>query len=187
MPQRKNNPGLIGRYLAWAAALACLAGLVSGCFISPDRAAPGSGDAMFIPPTIAPTARPTNTPPLPAGEATRAAACTDILSYQNDVTFPDGTSVTPGSAIDKRWSVKNSGTCGWDSRYKIRWIGGSKLGAENDLPLVAAAAGSTAEIRIDLTAPAAPGKYRSAWQAVNPQGDPFGDAFYIEFIVQPSQ
>ncbi len=32
-------------------------------------------------------------------------------------------------------------------------------------------------IRIIFTAPADPGTYRSAWQAYNPKGEPFGEAF----------
>jgi hypothetical protein len=33
-------------------------------------------------------------------------------------------------------------------------------------------------------APSEPGSYRSAWQAYNPQGEPFGDPFFIDFVVE---
>jgi hypothetical protein len=158
--------------------------LLSGCFLTPERSAPGADDPMFLPPTLVPTAKPTSAPTISVDEGTKAAACTDILTYVQDISIPDGTVVNPNAAIDKAWEVKNSGTCDWVDGYLVKWIGGSKVGGENEQPLVSAKAGSSVNINMNLKAPAAPGKYRSAWQAVNPQGFPFGDAFYIEFVVQ---
>jgi hypothetical protein len=34
-----------------------------------------------------------------------------------------------------------------------------------------------------FTAPSEAGTYRSAWQAHDPSGEPFGDLFFIEFVV----
>jgi hypothetical protein len=34
-----------------------------------------------------------------------------------------------------------------------------------------------------LQAPAQPGAYRSAWQATAPDGQPFGDPIYVDFII----
>jgi hypothetical protein len=34
-----------------------------------------------------------------------------------------------------------------------------------------------------LTAPAEQGAYRSAWQAFDPQGQPFGDPIFVDILV----
>ena len=158
--------------------------LVSGCALKPERNAPDAGGSPFTPPTLAPTPMPSSTPTPPPESATLAAACTDVLTYISDVTIPDGMIVTAGSTLDKRWQVKNSGSCNWDAKYHIRWIGGSKIGGETEQELAPARADSAVEIRMVLQAPTEAGKYRSAWQAVNPQNKLFGDPFYIEFVVQ---
>jgi hypothetical protein len=157
--------------------------LASGCSLKPERSAPDAGESPFSPPTLAPTPMPTSTPTRPPEAATKEAACSDVLTYIKDATIPDGTTVSAGASLDKRWEVKNSGTCNWDEKYHIRWIGGSKIGAETEQALAPARADTVVEIRMVLNAPNEPGKYRSAWQAVNPQGKNFGDPFYIEFVV----
>jgi hypothetical protein len=39
-------------------------------------------------------------------------------------------------------------------------------------------------LRMVFTAPQEAGTYRSAWQAYDPDGGPFGDPFYIEIVVE---
>lgn len=122
-------------------------------------------------PTLAP---PSPTPP-----------CTDGLTYLQDLTIPDGSIVVPGQLIEKRWQVSNTGTCNWDERYKLTHIGGDAMGAATSLPLYPARAGAEATISILFTAPQAPGTYESQWQAVDPDGVPFGSAFYMQVAVSP--
>jgi len=101
-----------------------------------------------------------------------------------DVTIPDGTAISPGSSIDKQWLVNNSGTCNWDSGYRLKWIGGDPLGAAAEQALYPARAGTEATLKIAFTAPAEPGSYQSAWQAHGPDGVAFGDPVFIEIVVQ---
>ncbi|RPI34879.1 MAG: hypothetical protein EHM70_01465, partial [Chloroflexota bacterium] len=116
--------------------------------------------------------RPTPTPP-----------CTDLLTFLEDLTIPDGTAVGPGEALDKRWQVENSGTCNWDESYRVKLVAGPEMGAPSEQTLYPARSGTSAVIRIQFTAPSDPGAYRSAWQAYNPSGEPFGDPFFIDIIV----
>lgn len=121
-----------------------------------------------------PQAEPTPTP----------EACTDNLKFLDDLTVPDGSPINPGERIDKQWRVQNSGTCDWDARYRLKLVGGfPPLGAELSQQLFPARAGSEAVIQIFFMAPPASGLYRSAWMAYNPQGQPFGDMIFIEFVV----
>jgi hypothetical protein len=128
-------------------------------------------------PSPLPTA--TEAPRLP----TPTPTCQDGLRYLADITVPDGTIVAPGEAIDKQWQVENSGTCNWNERYRLRRISGPPLDAPDEQALYPARGGTQAVIQIQLVAPPDPGTYRSAWQAYNPQGDPFGDPIYVEILV----
>ncbi len=153
-------------------------------FIPPTDAAPpppvvsatadpavGSTPTSAAVPTILP---PTPTPP-----------CSDGLSYVQDLTVPDGSNFAPGQPIDKQWLVTNSGTCNWDSRYRLKLIGGDAMGVPSLLPLYPARAGSQATIRIVFSAPQQAGLYQSQWQAMNPDGATFGDAFFVQIAVAP--
>jgi hypothetical protein len=140
----------------------------------------------YVPPTRAipspnPIQQPTSTP----GERSPIAPppCTDQLTFIDDLTIPDGSVVIPGEILDKRWQVENSGTCNWDERYRLRLIAGSNLGSPPELALFPARSGTQAEIRILFTAPEQADFYRSAWQAYNPDGEPFGDQIFIDIVV----
>jgi hypothetical protein len=86
--------------------------------------------------------------------------------------------------VDKQWLVTNSGTCNWDSKYRLKWVGGDPLGAAAEQALYPARAGTEVTLRILFTAPAEPGTYGSTWQAFDPDGIAFGDPVYVEIVVQ---
>lgn len=134
---------------------------------------------VAIPATQASTPKPVDFP-------TATPACTNNLSFIADLSIPDGTVVTPGETIDKRWQVKNSGTCNWDQSYHFRLTAGPDLGAANEQALFPARSGIEFPLRILFSAPQEPGTYRSAWQAIDPQGQSFGDPVFIEVVVQPA-
>lgn len=156
-----------------------------GCGLSgPTVAAPGSQEGTpFRPVTQA--VEPTATEPLPTetAEPTEASDCAPNLTFITDVTVPDGTIVYPGSIIDKRWEVKNSGTCTWGEGYSLRLTDGDNLQANPQQALFPAQPGSQTTIQITFQAPGEPGVYRSSWQAFDPDGNPFGDPIYIEIEV----
>ena len=111
-------------------------------------------------------------------------ACLDNLSWVSDVTIPDGTEVIANSTLDKRWEVKNAGNCNWDDHYRLRLIAGPAMNATQEQALFPARSGTKADLQILFQAPAEAGKYRSAWQAYNPDGQPFGDPIFIDIKVK---
>jgi len=151
----------------------------------PTRQAVNPADAApFVPPTLI--------PPTPVATATLAAFshstsspvdCENGLTFLSDATIPDGTQVEPGSTLDKRWEVENSGTCSWNEKYRLKLIAGDALGAASEQALFPTLAASTTTLRITFQAPTEPGNYRSAWQAFDPAGEAFGDPFFIDFVV----
>jgi len=109
--------------------------------------------------------------------------CTYNLTFLEDITIPNGTTVTSGDSVDKRWLVQNSGSCNWDERYRLRFVSGSELDAPLEQALYPARSGTKASIWILFTAPSDPGTYQSTWQAYDPQGETFGDPLFVRIVV----
>lgn len=156
---------------------------------SPSLSRAISSTPFFLAPTSIPqqTATFTPLPATPAGPvtATPTAVCLDNLRFISDITIPDETVVASEATLDKRWEVENSGNCNWSENYRVRLIAGPDLGAQTEQALFPARSGTRAVIRIVFKAPTEAGSYRSAWQAFSPQGEPFGDPFFIIISVQP--
>lgn len=152
--------------------------LMAGC----QRSTTKTPVAGFLPPTEVPI--PTATALVVATRSTPQVNCTDVLSFMEDITIPDGTVVKPGDSLDKRWQVRNNGTCDWTDKFSLKIVAGDPLGSPDSQALFPARSGSAAVIRMMLTAPQEPGSYRTAWQAYNPDGKPFGDPIYIDIVVK---
>ncbi len=174
---------------AWLSMIvfAALVVFLQGCtFTGVQRPA---ADSKLTTPFVPPSAVPQSTATSAAIQVTPArptptVPCQDGLSYVADLTIPDGSVIAPGASIDKRWEVKNTGSCNWEVGYTLRLIAGDAFGAAVEQALIPARAGTNAVIRILFEAPLDPGSYRSAWQAYNPGGDPFGDPIYMEITVE---
>jgi hypothetical protein len=155
---------------------------------TPTPFRPPTAQAPLIEPTfiIQPTQEVVvESTPLPTiFPTTNPADCVNNLTFLEDLTIPDNMFATFGLALDKQWLVVNSGTCHWNSAYRLRNIGGASLGAPEEIALYPARAGTQARIQILFTAPFAEGVYESAWQAIDADGNPFGDPIYIRIAVQ---
>jgi len=102
-------------------------------------------------------------------------------TYVADVSYPDGTIVSPGTSFIKRWSVTNSGSCTWNSTYKFVFIDGDIMGGAYVYPFPAVAApGQTVEIPIQLYAPTDNGDYTGNWMIQAPDKTLFGVGQYSQ-------
>jgi|GEM_PF-1375528 len=94
--------------------------------------------------------------------------CVYRAAYIQDVTIPDGTVVATGAQFTKTWRVQNTGTCSWgpgSGLQNLAFVGGDPLGAPNLVPIPnAIPAGATADLSIQMTAPAQGGSYKSNWK-----------------------
>lgn len=157
------------------------AALLSAC----GEQGPPSTPDYFIPPTLSKDPTPitlaTPTPIIP----TPTTPCTNDLTFLEDVTIPDGTAFAPGKIIEKIWRVINAGSCNWDEDYRVRFLDGDAMGAELQQALFPARSASDAQLSITFTVPDTPGIVTSAWQAYSPEGEPFGDIFFIQIEVDP--
>jgi len=175
----KLHPSLLAVVLIFLLLPACTPAPPPTPFIPPKAPTPTQLLVQGATPVI-----PTSTPqPEPIASPTATPPCTDGLAFVEDVTIPDGTTVSPGASVDKRWLVQNNGTCNWDALYRLKFVGGSEMGATPEQALYPARGGAQATIRITFTAPSEPGEYSTAWQAFDPNGEPFGDAIFMKIQV----
>ena len=176
----------------------CVFLLLAGCapkptqpayFIPPPgpNAQPAPATSAVVPTSTAlvldlgqtPAAQVSETPALPSP----TPACTNSLKFIEDVTVPDGTTVSPGQSVDKQWRVQNTGTCDWDSTYHLQRVSGDAMGLPDQMALFPARAGSEAVIQMTLTAPQDTGTYHTVWQATDPDGVAFEQPIYVEIVV----
>ncbi|MBX3047780.1 MAG: hypothetical protein KIT46_07880 [Anaerolineales bacterium] len=133
--------------------------------------------------TTAPSASPTANP--------TAGSCYGAR-YVYDETYPDGTRVNAGQAMQKTWRLQNVGTCNWVAgEYELVFIGGTRMNGQNPLTITfGVLAGNYANFSINLVAPAEPGTYRGEWMLRSKGGDTFGVGpdfnlpIWIEIIVR---
>jgi hypothetical protein len=159
--------------LAAAAALAACAGeapLEPTAYAAPAFA-PGPTMGVIEPATASVPAAPT-------------PVCANAASFVEDLTLPDGAVVSPGERLDKRWAVRNSGSCDWGPGYRLVRLDRGELVGGELLALYPARAGQIAVWQVELLAPEQPGEYLASWQARAPDGEFFGDPVFVLVEVQ---
>lgn len=124
-------------------------------------------------PTATPLPRPTATP----------SVCYDGMEFVRDIEVPDGTVFQPGADFDKVWRIRNSGTCTWNTNYKIVFVQGDRMDGTSEAVKTTVKPGETYDMIIDQRAPTTPGKYTGIWQMVNANGTPFGERIWVKITV----
>lgn len=89
-----------------------------------------------------------------------------------DITYPDGSVLTPGEPFRKTWRIQNSGSCTWDGLYSLRYERGQQMDAPGYQPLVidAVPSGGLLDVSVDMVAPAANGSYQAYFRLYAPDG-----------------
>ncbi len=142
-------------------------------------------------PTAAPTLEATSTPTLPVQPAqptntpqpTRptGGTTTPCLSanYLADITVADYSIIAPGANFTKTWRVKNTGSCPWDSGYKLIFDSGNAMGTTTSFSLPSTVyQDQTVDISISLTAPTTEGVYTGFWRLATSFGGTMGFGDY---------
>jgi hypothetical protein len=107
----------------------------------------------------------------------------------------DGTTYAPNTAFTKTWTVKNTGTCTWDSRYLVYQISGAFMTQQPGYWLVppenTVEPGQIVDIKVGMTSPPQKGYYESYWGLKNEDGEIIpieggadGNSFYVEINVK---
>lgn len=132
------------------------------------------------------------TPPTTTALASRTpAGICNLAKFEADINYPDDTVVESGKNFDKKWRLRNDGTCSWTSGYKVVFVSGDAMGGAGTMPLTNAAVqpGASVTVSVNLTAPSAPGTYRANYKLQAADGslfgiDPPGNVFYVRIEVQ---
>lgn len=188
-------------------ALTCLAVILTAC-------APTAQNDSIISTAVAQTVEagqqtpPTNTPlpPLPTLPATLTPVAIDtpteiptLSSAPSDSDCihaslvgeypPDQTLFKPDEEFTKTWTIRNEGTCTWDTSYKlIFWSGDALGGATYYFLTQIVPPGGDISISIPLKAPSTEGTYTGYWRLQTPWNKVFGvgqysQAFYVAIQV----
>jgi hypothetical protein len=127
------------------------------------------------------TVSPTNTvPPSDTPTATQTATNTPIpcnrAEFVADITVNDGDDYYVGNTFTKTWRIMNTGSCDWNSSYRLVFVSGDQMGAPSAKKFTSniISNGSTVDISVDLTAPSSPGNYKGFFKLRDGNGNVFG-------------
>lgn len=100
----------------------------------------------------------------------------------DDVTIPDNSILECGSKHTKTWLIKNSGKVAWPKTINVVKLSqkNKKVGSADgaSIEIIGVEPGQECKVSVDVTIPAAPGKYRTADYSLAFDGRPFGDRFW---------
>ena len=127
----------------------------------------------LIPPTFNPAIAPTREP------------CLNDAGFVTDLTVRDFSQFLPGAALDKQWQIRNTGTCTWNSDYRVVFAEGSSMSANLEHALYPARPEADAVVRITMFAPDVPGDYQGDWRLRDDEDVAFGPILFIKINVIP--
>ena len=87
--------------------------------------------------------------------------------------------MVPGQTFTKTWKVRNTGTCAWESGFKLISTGGEAMGGTAKTLGQSVAPGAEIDVSVAMTAPNKTGSVRSNWRMSTASGTAFGDELYV--------
>jgi len=143
------------------------------------------------PTTTAPTLPPTAFPATAVPATNTPAGTCNLAAFEGDINYTDDTVVPAGQNFDKKWRLRNNGTCTWTSGYKVVFVTGDAMGGAGSVQLTNGTVqpGASVNVSVNLTAPSAPGTYRGNFKLRSSDGsefgiDPAGSVFYVRIVVE---
>ena len=124
-------------------------------------------------PTSAPAATATPVPPPPS--------CLDGMAFVKHLTQESG--LQPGQTFTKGWQVQNTGTCTWDTGYRLDFASGQPMGGQPVAVGRPVAPGETYDFQIQMVAPLRAGDHQGIWQMHNAQNRAFGERLKVNVRV----
>ncbi len=132
-------------------------------------------------PTVAPLGLPTAA--LPGMPTVAACNATPTLLGESP---EDGKDVIINSSFTKSWTLRNMGTCSWNTNYKVKFMSGDQMSGPSAQSFGATVApGNSLTISLGLKAPGGLGTYKGVWGFYDDKDVFFGQA-WVEIDVVPS-
>lgn len=143
----------------------------------PTQAPPQPTNTAAPLPTLPP--QPTKTPYNPT--ATPRPCNFAVFVSENP---EDGVSFKPGESFTKTWRLKNSGTCTWNTDYRVVYYSGDDFdGVHNSHLANHVKPGEVMDVSYTFTAPDEPGTYETVFKIQDDDGHNFGQ-FWVNFKVK---
>jgi hypothetical protein len=100
-------------------------------------------------------------------------SCSKSFSASSNIT--EGQQFEAGDIIQVTFTLTNTGTCTWNSGYRLITVGGDFSPSSSDLPLLSEVnPGETIQVGTEYTAPSQEGVYLSIWKMEDDNGGVFG-------------
>lgn len=129
-----------------------------------------------VEPTI-PVLQPTNT--VGVLPTTAAENCNQALFITE--TIPDGTQYNMGESFTKTWTLRNTGTCTWNTNYKLVFVSGDSMDAPEYVYFpYSVAPDFDITISVDMEAPPTAGTYTGYWALEGDDGVQFFSGIYVQ-------
>lgn len=97
--------------------------------------------------------------------------------FIKDVTYPDGSYLSPGETFTKTWRFRNEGTSSWPFGTRLLFISkrGDNLGSPESVPITSVVdSGKEVDVSVTLKAPEQTGRYVSYYRLCGPDDKKFG-------------
>jgi hypothetical protein len=102
-------------------------------------------------------------PTVAAGPPTATAAPCNKAEFYAE-TVEDGSQFNLGESFTKSWTFTNTGTCTWNTGYKLVFVSGDQMEAPQEVNFPQnVAPQATVTLSVDLTAPWTEGEYTGYW------------------------
>lgn len=154
---------LLPRRSVFAGLVLIAAAVLAGCNY------PGLRGSPRPTPIESPTSPPLATLPTPV-----ASSCIEGLTVVGESGYLDASPAIAGTVVERIWHVRNSGTCEWTTGYALVPVEGLSFGMEPIALAAPVAPGQETDLRLALTAPAAPGLHAGGWALRSPEGAMLG-------------
>ncbi|CAL8304962.1 unnamed protein product [Lota lota] len=145
-----------------------------------------SGSAPAQGPIAAPILQPPASSPEGPG-VTLPSLVPTMAALFLDENLPDGTRLEPDTKFIKYWKMRNSGTIGWTSETKLKFMWGNLgLASEErrELPVPLLQPGQMGVVSVAFVAPVMDGTYTSHWRLAH-CGTQFGPRVWCSIVVDP--
>ena len=119
----------------------------------------------------------------PAPTATPTSPSTTNMRYVADTSVPDGSTLHVRQRFVKGWLVFNSGRLAWPDGSTLQHVSGPAFGARS-VPVPPVRACRSANLMVNMSAPAKAGNFTGSWQMRDANGKPFGDRLTVAVTVK---
>ena len=93
----------------------------------------------------------------------------DRFDFVSDITIGDYSNFYPGATFTKTWRLRNSGTCTWDSSYRLVYDSGYSMSGPASVALPGTVVpGQVVDVSVTLQAPYNAGTYRGLLETPDP-------------------